>query len=153
MAANTPAAHINSLPASLNVGHSKQTLKEGNKIDRSIEHFPPKTLLDSGETLHVTVFWLLTGVKSDMPWKKPGTPGSVTVMEGAAPDPGPPGPPAPPSREPRSRARLPSGLPSAAWPTEAVLVVWVDVCPEVLAEGGGGDVVEESEEEEVEKED
>lgn len=36
---------------------------------------------------------------------------------------------------------------------EVVLVVWVDVCPEVLAEGGGGDMVEESDEEEVEKED
>lgn len=36
---------------------------------------------------------------------------------------------------------------------EVVLVVKVDVCPEVLAEDGGGDIVEESEEKEVEKED
>lgn len=84
--------------------------------------------------------FLSTGVKSDTPRKKPGTPGSVTVMEGAGPDPS-----APPSREPRSWARLPSGLPSAGWPTEVVRVVWV--------EGGGGNRVEESDEEEVEKED
>ena len=88
-----------------------------------------------------------------MPWKKPGTPGCVTVMEGAGPELGPPGPAAPPSREPRSWARLPSVLPSVGWPMEVVLVVWVDVCPEVLAEGGGGDVVEKSDEEDVEKED
>lgn len=87
-----------------------------------------------------------------MPWKKPGTAGSVTVMEGAGPELGPPGPDAPPSREPRSWVKFPSGLPSPGWPIVVVLVVWVDVCPEVLAEGGGGDVVEESEEEEVEKE-
>lgn len=109
-----------------------------------------------GGDLHATTFWFtvalhgLTGVKSDIPWKKPGTPGSVTVMEGAGPEPGPPGPAAPPSREPRSWARFPSGLPSAGWPMEVVLVVWVDVCPEVLAERGGGDVVEESDEDEVE---
>lgn len=88
-------------------------------------------------------------MKSDMLWKKAGTPGSVTVMEGAGPEPAPPGPTTPPSREPRSWARFPSEL----RPIEVVLVVWVDVCPEVLAEVGGGDVVEELDEDEVEKED
>lgn len=94
----------------------------------------------------------LTDVKSNMPWKKAGTPGRVTVIEGAGPE---PGPAAPPSREPRSWARFPSGLPSAGRPVKVVPVVSVDVCPEVLAEGGGGggDVVEESDEEEVEKDD
>lgn len=47
---------------------------------------------------------------------------------------------------------MPSGLVSEGWPMEAVSVVRVDVCPEVLAEDRGGDV-EESDEEEVEKED
>ena len=91
-----------------------------------------------------------TCTKSDKPWKKPGTPGNVTVIEGAGPE--PPGP-ADPSREPRSWARLPSGLPSPGWPTEAVLVVRVEVCPDVLAEEEGGEMVEESDEDEVEKED
>lgn len=58
-----------------------------------------------------------------MPWKKAGTPGRVTVMEGAGPEPVPPGPVAPPRREPRSWARLPSELPSVGWPIEVVLVV------------------------------
>lgn len=91
----------------------------------------------------------LTCDRSDMPWKKPGR---VTVMEGAGPEPPPPSPAAPPSREPRSWARFPSGLPSAGCPTEAVLVVCVDVCPEVLAERGVEDTVEESDKDEVEKE-
>lgn len=86
-----------------------------------------------------------------MLWKKGGTPGRVTVMEGVGPEPAPPGPTTPPSREPRSWARFPSELPSAGWPIEVVLVVWVDVCPEVLKEGGGGNVVEESDEVEVEE--
>lgn len=60
-------------------------------------------------------------------------------MEGAAP----------PSTEPSSWAKCPSGLPSVGWPVDGVLVVWVDVCPEVLAEGMGGDTVED----EVEMED
>lgn len=95
----------------------------------------------------------LTGVKSDMLWKKGGTAGRVTVMEGGGLEPAPPGPTIPPSREPRSWARLPSELPSAGWPTEVVLVGRVDVCPEVLAEGGGGNVVEESDEVVIEEED
>lgn len=91
-----------------------------------------------------------------MPWRKWGTPGSVTVMDGAGPEPGPLGPATPPSRrgEPRSWARFPSGLPSTGWPMEVVMVVWVDVCPaEVLEEEWGGDMVEELDEKEVEKED
>lgn len=116
---------------------------------------PPNTHSES-TTLHAAIFdfsvalYELTGVKSDMPWKKPGIPGNVTVMEGAGPEPGPPGPAAPPSRELRSWARFPSGLPSAGWPMEVVLVVWVDVCPEVLAEGWGEDMEDK---EGVEKED
>lgn len=86
-------------------------------------------------------------MKSDMPWKKPGTPGTVTVMEGAAPAPGVPAPAAPPRREPRSWARLPSGAPSWGWPVDVVLVVWVDVCPEVFAGAVGGTEEEEEEEE------
>lgn len=85
-----------------------------------------------------------------MLWKKPGTPGSVTVMDGASPEPGPPAPAAP-SREPKSWAIFASGLLSAGWPIEVVLVVWVDVCPDVLAEGKGGEAVLESDTEEEDK--
>lgn len=84
------------------------------------------------------VLHTLTAVKSDMLWKKGGTPGRVTVMEGVGPEPAAPGTTTPPSREPRIWARFPSEL-----PTEVVLVVWVDVCPEVLAKEGGGMVVAE----------
>lgn len=94
-------------------------------------------------------------MKSDVPWKKLGTPGTVTVMDGVAPKTGAPGPATPPSREPRSWARLPSVTPSGGWPMEVVLVVRVVVCPEVFVEvgGGGGEVVENEESgEEVEKE-
>lgn len=87
-----------------------------------------------------------------MLWKKAGTPGRVTVMEGAGPEPTLSGPTTPPSKEPSNWARFPSEPLSAGWPIEVVLVVWVDVCPEVLAEGGGGDVVEESDKVEVEEE-
>lgn len=76
-----------------------------------------------------------------MPWKNPGTPGTVTVICGLAPEPGAPGLPAPPSREPRSWARLASATPSGGWPTEVVLVV---VWPE---ERWGGTGLEEAEEE------
>lgn len=54
----------------------------------------------------------LTGVMSEMPWKKSGTLGSVTVMEEASPEPGAPGPTAP-IKEPKSCATFVSGLPSA----------------------------------------
>lgn len=89
---------------------------------------------------------------SEMPWKKSGTLGSVTVMEEASPEPEAPGPAAP-IKEPKSCTTFASGLPSAGWPMEVVLVVWVDVSPEVLMETTGGDVVVDSEEDEVEKDD
>lgn len=87
-----------------------------------------------------------------MLWKKPGTPGNVTVMDGANPEAGPPNPAAP-SRDPKSWAMFPSGLVSAGWPTEVVLVVRVDVCPDVLAEGKGGEAVLETNMEEADRED
>lgn len=72
---------------------------------------------------------------SDMLWKKAGcAPGSVTVMEGAAPGGWPAGAA---SREPSSWARFPSAVLSGGCPTVAVLVVWVDVCPEVWGDDGG----------------
>lgn len=92
-------------------------------------------------------------MKSDIPWKNPGTPGMVTVMCGLAPEPAAPGPLAPPSREPRSWARLASATPSGGWPMEVVLVVWVVVWPDVFApqEAWGGTGLEEEKEEEAEE--
>ena len=80
-----------------------------------------------------------------MPWKKLGNPGSVTVMEGAGPELRSPSPADPLCRD--------SGLPSTCMTMDAVLVVWEDVCPEVLAEERGGDMDEESDKEEVERDD
>ncbi len=68
-------------------------------------------------------------------------------MEGGPPDTPPPAPTTPPKSEPSSWARLSPGPPSWDWPTDAVLVVWVEVWPDVLAEDGGA-VEEEIEEEE-----
>ena len=79
-----------------------------------------------------------------MPWKNPGTPGTVTVICGLAPAPGAPGPPAPPRREPRNWARLASATPADGWPTE--VVVWPEV---VSPEGRGGTGLEEVDKEEL----
>lgn len=144
------------MPASLLLHHHKTTVFEWT-FKQSFNVTPPgfqDREVKKRNVHHRTGFSValheLTCTKSDKPWKKPGTPGNVTVIEGAGPE--PPGP-ADPSREPRSWARLPSGLPSPGWPTEAVLVVRVEVCPDVLAEEEGGETVEESDEDEVEKED
>ncbi len=67
-------------------------------------------------------------------------------MEGGIPDTPPPAPATPPKSEPSSWARLSPGPPSWDWPTDAVLVVWVDVWPDVLVEDGGA--VEEEKEKE-----
>lgn len=91
-------------------------------------------------------------MNSDKPWMNAGTPGIVTVMEGAPPDTPPPAPATPPRREPRSWARFSPGPLSWDWPTDAVLVVWVDVWPDVLAEDGEAVEEEKEEEEEVEVE-
>lgn len=86
-----------------------------------------------------------------MPWMKAGTPGNVTVMEGEPPETLPPTPAAPPKREPSRWGKFPSGPSFCDWPVGAVLVVFAEVCVDVLADEEGT-VVEVEEEEEVEKE-